>query len=195
MSYSRDRETPARFRQFRIAVLDTQFESRTQLINTVAEIGIEICMEGPLRPHVAALIHQTGCDAALLGLDDPVAAEIPLAPEIDCPLVLCSANTGPDIVIAAQKLGAMAFLMKPIRPEQVIPTLTLATSLFHEGQSLRRALAERKLIEQAKGRLMEQRRTTEEAAFRWLRRRAMDTRCRIADVAREVLTELSEAQP
>src|SRR5215813_10994057 len=94
MSYSRDRETPARFRQFRIAVLDTQFESRTQLINTVAETGIEICVEGPLRPHVAALIQQTGCDAALLGLDDPVVAEIPLAPEIDC-LSCCAART-PD---------------------------------------------------------------------------------------------------
>jgi AmiR/NasT family two-component response regulator len=35
--------------------------------------------------------------------------------------------------------------------------------------------------------LMERQRTTEDAAFRWLRRRAMDTRTRIADVAREVL--------
>src|SRR5262249_28123475 len=195
MRCSRDRATPARFRQFRIAVLDTEFESRTQMIQTVGEIGIEVCVEGPLRQNVAALIHQMGCDAAFLGIDDPDGAEIPLTPEIECPLVLCSTNTGPDMLIAAQKLGAMAFLVKPIRREQVMPTLALATSLFREGQLLRRALAERKVIEQAKGRLMEQRRTTEEAAVRWLRRRAMDTRTRMADVARDLLTELSEGPP
>jgi len=195
MRSSRDGATPTRVRQFRVAVLDAQVESRTRLVNTVAETGIEVCVEGPLRQNVAVLIHQTGCDAALLGIDDPSGAEIPLAPEIDCPLVLCSANTGSDMVVAAQKLGAMAFLVKPIRPEQVMATLALATSLFREGQLLRRALAERKVIEQAKGRLMEQLRSTEDAAFRWLRRRAMDTRTRLADVARDVLTELNEAPP
>src|SRR5262245_55634406 len=115
MRPSRYRATPARVRQFRVAILDTQLESRTQLVNTVAEIGIEVCVEGPLRQNMAALVHQTGCDAALLGIDDPAGAEIPLAPEIDCPLVLCSANTGSDMVVAAQQFGAMAFLVKPIR--------------------------------------------------------------------------------
>src|SRR5215467_9434195 len=195
MRSSRDGATPARVCRFRVAVLDTHEDSRTQLVNAVAETGIEVCVEGPLRQNVAALIHQTGCDAALLGIDDPAAAKIRLAPEIDCPVVPCSANTGSDMVVAAQKLGALAFLVKPIRPEQVMPTLALATSLFREGQLLRRALAERKVIEQAKGRLMEQQRATEDAAFGWLRRRAMDTRTRLADVARDVLTELSEAPP
>src|SRR5262245_13406024 len=103
MRPSRDRATPARSRQIRIAVLDTQFESRTQLINTVARSSIEVCVEGPLRQNVAALIYQAGCDAAFLGIDDPASAEIPLTPEIECPLVLCSANTGPDMLMAAQK--------------------------------------------------------------------------------------------
>jgi len=77
--------------------------------------------------------------------------------------------------------------LKPVRREQVMPTLAIAAALFREAQLLRRALAERKIIERAKGKLMERQRTTEDAAFRWLRRRAMDTRTRIADVAREVL--------
>src|SRR5215470_10843722 len=93
------------------------------------------------------------------------------------------------LIRSTYSIGAMAFLVKPIRREQMAPTLALATSLFREGQFLRRALAERKIIEQAKGRLMERQRTTEDAAFRWLRRRAMDTRTRLADVARDVLAE------
>jgi AmiR/NasT family two-component response regulator len=193
MPPARNRASHARTRPFRIAVLDTQAASREQMVTTVAEIGIEVCVEGPLRQNVVALIHRTGCDAALLGMDSPDGAEVRLMPEIDCPVVLCSKNTGPDMLIAAQKIGAMAFLVPPIRPEQVMPALALATSLFREGQFLRRALAERKVIEQAKGRVMERQRITEDAAFRWLRRRAMNTRARIADVARAVLSEETES--
>jgi len=192
MRQAHDRATQVR--QFRIAVIETRTASREQLVSTVAEVGIEVCVEGPLRHDVVALIPQTGCDAALVGMDEPDGAEIRLTTAIDCPLVLCSKNTGPDMVIAAQKMHAMAFLVKPMRPELLLPTLALATSLFREAQFLRRALAERKIIEQAKGRLMERQRISEDAAFRWLRRRAMDTRTRIADVARDVLTAPDERQ-
>jgi DNA-binding NarL/FixJ family response regulator len=126
MPPARSRPSHARTRPFRIAVLDTQAASREQLVTAVAEIGIEVCVEGPLRQNVVALIHRTGCDAALLGMDNPDGAAVRLMPEIDCPVVLCSKNTGPDMVIAAQKIGAMAFLVQPIRPEQVVPTLALA---------------------------------------------------------------------
>jgi len=173
-------------------VLETHAASRAQLVRTAAEVGIEVCIQGPLRQSIVSLIPRTGCDAALVGMDDADGTEIPLAPKIDCPLVLCSEHAGPSTVIAARKIGAMAFLLKPIRPEQVMPTLALATSLFREAQFLRRALAERKLIERAKGEVMERRGLTEEAAFRWLRQRAMDTRSRIADVARAVLTAPDE---
>src|SRR5262249_15629690 len=109
----------ARFRQLRIAVLETQPASREQLVSTIAEVGIE----GPLRENVVALIGRTGCDAALVGIDAADATEIELTPTLDCPLVLCSGNAGPETILAAQKIGAMAFLLKPIRPEQLKPTL------------------------------------------------------------------------
>src|SRR5262245_66519873 len=102
------------------------------------------------------------------GMHDPCLKNIRLTPAIDCPLLLCSSKTGPETAIVAQKIGAMAFLLKPIRPEQLVPTLAIATSLFQEAQFLRRALAERKLIERAKGKLMEHQRTTEDGAFKWL---------------------------
>lgn len=164
MRLSKDTAAGARFTQLRVAVLDTQAESREQLVSAVAAVGIEVCLEGPLRPNIVVLIHQTACDAALVGMDDPAGPPIRLAPDIKCPLVLCSENTGPAMVIAAHKMGAMAFLVKPIRREQIVPTLTLATSIFREGQLLRRKLAERKTIEQAKGRVMERGGMTEDAA-------------------------------
>jgi response regulator NasT len=123
----------------------------------------------------------------LLGLEVPDPPPLPLAVEVGCPFVLCTENTGVDMVSAAQRLGAMAFLVRPIRAEQIVPTLALAVSRFRESEVLRRSLAERKLIERAKGRVMARHGLTEDAAFRWMRGRAMDTRTRIADVARQVL--------
>src|SRR5262245_23262877 len=148
MLSSRDRAMRDRFLPLRIAVLDTQAASRERLVSAVAEVGIEVCVEGPLRQNVVALVYRTACDAALVGMDSPTDADAWLGPESTCPLVLCSENTEPAMIVAAQKIGAMAFLVRPIRPAQVRPTLALATSLFREGQFLRRALAERKIIEQ-----------------------------------------------
>ena len=175
-------------RRWRVAVLDPHAASRARLVGTAAEVGVEVGVAGLPRPDVVPLIRQTGCDVVLLGLDVPDGSTLPIATEVGCPVVLCSENTGGDMVSAAQRIGAMAFLVKPIRTEQIVPTLALAVSRFKEGQSLRRSLAERKVIERAKGRLMALQATTEEDAFRWLRRRAMDTRLRIIDVARDVLS-------
>jgi response regulator NasT len=87
----------------------------------------------------------------------------------------------------ARQMDAMAFLVRPIRAEQIAPTIALAVARFRDRQVLRRALEERKLIERAKGRLMALHGVTEDDAFRWLRRRSMDTRLRMADIARQVL--------
>jgi response regulator NasT len=173
-----------------VAVLDADAPSRARLVSTAAVVGVEIGVAGLPRPDVGPLIRQTGCDAVLLGLDVPDDLTLRLPTEDGCPVVLCSENTGPDMVSTAQQIGAMAFLVKPIRTEQIVPTLALAISRYRERQSLRRALAERKVIERAKGRLMVLQGGTEEDAFRWLRRRAMDTRSRMADVARHVLSEV-----
>ena len=174
-------------RRWRVAVLDTQASSRTRLIAAAREGGVDISVAGVPRPDIVALIRQTRCDAVLLSPDEPDAATPTLGAELSRPVVLCSEDTSSATVRAAQHIGAMAFLVKPIRPDQVVPTLALAITRFREMQLLRRSLAERKVIERAKGRLMVLHGATEEDAFRWLRRRAMDTRSRIAEVARAVL--------
>jgi two-component system, response regulator PdtaR len=182
-------------RRWRVAVLDPHAASRARLVSTVAEVGVEVTVAGLPGQDVVPLIRQTGSDAVLLALGVPDDSTLLIASEIGCPVVLCSENAGADMVSAAQRSGAMAFLVKPLRTEQIVPTLALAISRFREGQSLRRALAERKIIERAKGQLMALQGMTEEDAFRWLRRRAMDTRLRIVDVARQVLSTSVDPMP
>jgi response regulator NasT len=81
----------------------------------------------------------------------------------------------------------MGVLLRPLRPEEVGPTLDIAVARFRELRRLRRALADRPVVEQAKACLMTRDGLSEPAAFGWLRRRAMERRVRIGDVARSVL--------
>lgn len=67
------------------------------------------------------------------------------------------------------------------------PTLDVAVARFRELRRFKQALADRGAVEQAKARLMVLDGLSEGAAFGWLRRRAMEQRIRIGDVARAVL--------
>jgi response regulator NasT len=106
--------------------------------------------------------------------------------ELDCPAVLFTRDTDRSVVKQANRAGVMGFMLKPLRAE-LAPTLDLALARFRELRRLQRARADRPLVDQAKGKLMSDRQLSEAEAFRWLRRQAMDSRQRLADVAREVL--------
>jgi two-component system, response regulator PdtaR len=88
----------------------------------------------------------------------------------------------------------MAFLVEPIRREELLPTIHLVRRRFEqfqelrsEADSLRTALQERTLIERAKSQLMRQENIEEDAAYQHLRRLATARRVRLVDVARRVL--------
>jgi response regulator NasT len=88
----------------------------------------------------------------------------------------------------------MAYLAKPLRNEELKPAVELAISRFQDFASLREensALKEnleaRKLIERAKGLLMDQRKLSEEQAYTLLKKASMNMRKPMADVAQAIL--------
>lgn len=87
----------------------------------------------------------------------------------------------------ARIAGVMGVLLRPLRPEELRPTLEIAIARFRELRRLRRVLADRPVVEAAKARLMSRDGLSEAAAFGWLRRRAMEQRMRMGEVARAVL--------
>jgi response regulator NasT len=107
------------------------------------------------------------------------------------PVVLLSSHTDTALVERAGAAGIMAFLLKPLRPAELAPTLDLAVARFAEVQQLRDTLEGRKVIERAKGALMTRYRLSEEEAFRRLRRAAMDSRRPMVEIAKALL--VSEA--
>jgi response regulator NasT len=94
--------------------------------------------------------------------------------------------------------GAMAYLVKPFQKKDLLPTIEMATSRFaeivaleSEVSDLQERLETRKLVERAKGILMEKQGMTEPEAFRWIQRTAMDRRTSMKMVASAVLEGLS----
>ncbi|MBI3496773.1 MAG: ANTAR domain-containing protein, partial [Proteobacteria bacterium] len=96
---------------------------------------------------------------------------------------------------AALEAGVSAYVVDGLSVERVRPIVEVALARFEQWQALRRELdqaqtnlAERKLIERAKGIVMKQRRCTEDEAYALLRKLAMDRNQRLAQVAESVIT-------
>jgi response regulator NasT len=108
--------------------------------------------------------------------------------------VAITADRDQELVQRALEEHVLAYLVKPFEAYQLGPALQVARARFEElnalsteNQSLKTTLANRKLIERAKGVLMKRHRWTEQEAFRRLQRAAMNQRTTMADLAQKVL--------
>ena len=111
-----------------------------------------------------------------------------------CPVVLLTSHTDSAVSARAIEAGALGFLVKPLRTEELGPALDLAVSRFREHQAMRReneklkrTLEARKLIERAKGILMQRLGLSEPEAFRKIQKTAMDSRKPMTEVAQALL--------
>jgi response regulator NasT len=110
------------------------------------------------------------------------------------PIVLFTDDGTPSSMDAAIEAGVSAYIVAGLHAERVKPVLDVALKRFRREQRLldelsdtRRQLADRKLIERAKGVLMARNRLTEEEAYQRLRSMAMNKKLRLAEVAQRIL--------
>lgn len=110
------------------------------------------------------------------------------------PVVMFVDRSDPDSITAAMEAGVAAYVIEGLQPGRVRAVIDVAVARFQAHQALRAeldemrsALSERKLVERAKGVLMQSRRMSEDEAYRTLRRLAMDQGKRLADVAESVI--------
>jgi response regulator NasT len=111
------------------------------------------------------------------------------------PVAMFVDKSDASMIQAAIEAGVGAYVVDGLRKERVQPILDTCISRFNtfnrlreELERTRAALEERKLVERAKGILMRQRGLTEDAAFTLLRKAAMDSNLRMANVAQSVIT-------
>src|SRR5580693_1297228 len=111
------------------------------------------------------------------------------------PIALFADRSDPATIAAAMAAGVCAYVVKGLAEERVQSVVDVAVAHFNRYHAMREeldrarlSLVERKAVDRAKGLLMEQKGLNEEAAYRLLRKLAMDQNKRIGEVAREIMT-------
>ena len=110
------------------------------------------------------------------------------------PVVMFTHDGDSEKIRAATEAGVSAYVVDGMSAERIGPIIGAAIARFEQFQALKREfddieekLADRKVIERAKGILMKSRNLSEDEAFRALRTEAMDRNARLADVARQLV--------
>ncbi|MBI5379298.1 MAG: response regulator [Nitrospirae bacterium] len=141
-----------------------------------------------LRPDLAIL------DIKMPGMDGLEAARQILA-ERPIPIIILTAFSERQLVAEADQIGVASYLVKPVAEEDLLPAITLAVSRFQQLQDLRaevgdlkEALMARKVIEKAKGVLMQRQGLTEEEAYRRLQKQSRDRNVPMVQLAEAILT-------
>jgi two-component system, response regulator PdtaR len=157
--------------------------------------GGEVAGEATRAADAATMVSSVRPDVVIFAVGlpdgDGVAAAAAVTSASGCPVVVFTSHTRDELVARAQAAGVMAYLLKPLRAAELAPALDLAVARFAETRQLRQTLEERKVIERAKGRLMDKLNLTEEEAFRRLRRAAMNSRRPMVEIARALLVSES----
>jgi len=115
--------------------------------------------------------------------------------ENPCAILFLTAYSEDALVERASEAGALAYLMKPFRREDLGPAIEVAVRRFRQiqGQAkeiedLREALETRKIIERAKGILMDRHHLTEDEAFKRIHFQARNQNKKMRDIAQSIIT-------
>jgi|TARA_B100000902_G_scaffold190144_1_gene181805 response regulator NasT len=142
-----------------------------------------------LKPDVVIL------DIKMPGLTGIEAAEI-INNEKIAAVLLLTAFSQRDLIQDASQAGALAYLVKPFQRSELVPSIELAIGRFQEIIALRKEnddllenLETRKVVDRAKGALMDQYGLKEKDAYRYLQKKAMEKRSPMKEVAKSILED------
>ena len=133
-------------------------------------------------------------------MDGITAAKIIAADNI-APVLLLTAYSQQDIVEQASDAGVIAYLVKPVREEQLFPAMEIAAKRFQEMHKLnleldklKESLENRKLLDRAKGILMAAHGMTEQEAYRKMQQFSMAKRISLKELAESIIAAAAKRQ-
>ena len=182
----------------RVVLAEDEAIIRLDLKEILEEEDYEVVGETGRGDHAIDLVRKLGPDLAILdikmpGMDGLTAART-IAGERLAAVLILTAFSQHDLVDQARDAGALAYLVKPFQKSDLIPAIEMAlgrfeqiVSLEHENADLAERLEARKIIDRAKGRLMDEHSLSEASSWRFLQKAAMDSRRKIHEVARDVV--------
>lgn len=182
----------------RVVVAEDEAIIRLDLVEILTADGYEVVAETGRGDEAVELVAAHEPDLALLDVKMPgidgIEAARAIAGSRRTAVVLLTAFSHRDLVERATDAGAMAYLVKPYQRAELVPAIETALARFRELRALDAqvgALADqlevRKIIDRAKGRLIDDHALSEADAFRFLQQQAMSGRRTMAEVAEEVL--------
>ena len=171
---------------------------RLDLRETLEEDGYEVVGETGRGDEAVELVRQHKPDLAILDIKMPVmdgleAARL-IADDKICAVLVLTAFSQRDVIEQARDAGALAYLVKPFQRNELIPAIEVAIGRFREMmaltgevRTLEEQLETRKLVDRAKGKLMDEHGLSEADAFSFIQKRAMSGRTRMRDIAEQVI--------
>ncbi|MCT1354829.1 ANTAR domain-containing response regulator [Gordonia sp. p3-SID1431] len=185
----------------RVLVAEDDSLIRMDLTEMLREEGYDVVGEAPNGQVAVELTESLAPDLVIMDIKMPVRDGIDAATEIAAkrlaPVVMLTAFSQRDFIDKARDAGAMAYLVKPFTKADLVPAIEVAVSRYQELKQLEREVATmnerletRKLVERAKGLLMEKQALSEPDAFKWIQRAAMDRRTTMKAVAQVVVETL-----
>jgi response regulator NasT len=184
----------------RIVVAEDESLIRMDIVETLKDQGFDVVGEAGDGLKAIELAKQLKPDLMVMDIKMPDMDGLSAAEQIAqlrIPVVFLTAFNQQELVSRASEVGAMAFLVKPFSPDDLLPAIEVAisrhqqlTQLEMEVSDLTERLETRKLVERAKGVLGVQMGLSEPDAFRWIQKAAMDRRIGMVDVAKTILDQL-----
>jgi response regulator NasT len=181
----------------RILVAEDEALIRMDLVEMLREAGYEVVAEAADGAQAIELAQLHKPDLAILDVKMPVLDGISAAEKIIdiAPVLMLTAFSQRELVERARDAGVMAYVVKPFSIGDLVPAIEIAISrhtqmrsLADEVKDLHERLETRKLIDRAKGILMQALNLSEPEAFSWIQRAAMDRRLTMKEVAAAVIS-------
>lgn len=148
--------------------------------------AVELCAD--LKPDVVLL------DVKMPVMDGLTAAKIIGGAGNDIAIIMLTAYNDKQFVDKAGEFGALGYLVKPVDEKSLTPTIEIAVKRLKEFRELKKTvegqekkLEERKIIEKAKGILIQNNSISEDEAYKYLRTISMNKRKTIVEVAKIII--------
>jgi len=185
-------------RSLRVLIAEDEALIRLDLKEMLLEEGFDVVAEVSDGATAVRLARELRPDLAILDLKMPVMDGIQAAEHITnerlSAVLVLTAFSQRDLIDAARRAGAMAYLVKPFQKSDLVPAIEIALvrhaeleAVKAESADLAERLDARKFIDRAKGYLADKRGMSEAEAFRFIQKKAMDERRSMKDVARDLV--------
>jgi response regulator NasT len=184
--------------QTRVVIADDESIIRMDLKEMLTTLGYLVVGEAGDGISAVNLAREVRPDLVIMDIKMPdldgIAAAKILTEERIAPVLLLTAFSQQELVDGAKEAGVVGYVVKPFRESELVPAIEIALSRFKEfrtlekeANNLRDMLETRKLVERAKGVLMDQQGLKEAEAFRKIQKLSMNTRKSMKEIAEAIL--------